>query len=234
MSCEEYEALLGDLIDGTLEPAAAKALEAHLAACERCRGLADDFRAIRATARTLERHVPPAAAWNRIAEAVDADRARGTWFTWRPLAVAATVVIAAAATWWLAARTQAPAARSPAAAVVAYGDAPLQSVEADVEDVENHFQTAIAGLEAITKADGGELDPDTVQVVQANLTVIDRAIGESREALKNEPSDELAQQSLFDAFSSKLALLQDTVALINEMRKGNQEGAARIASGLNP
>ena len=28
-------------------------------------------------------------------------------------------------------------------------------------------------------------------------------------------------------------LLQDTVALINEMRKGNQEGAARIMSGMN-
>ena len=45
-------------------------------------------------------------------------------------------------------------------------------------------------------------------------------------------ANELAQESLFEALRSKLALLQDMVALINEMRKGNQEGAARIVSEL--
>jgi len=43
----------------------------------------------------------------------------------------------------------------------------------------------------------------------------------------------MAQESLFDALRSKLELLQDVVSLINEMRKGNPEGAARIVSGLN-
>ena len=41
-----------------------------------------------------------------------------------------------------------------------------------------------------------------------------------------------AQQSLIEGFKTKIGLLQDTVALINEMRKGNEAGAARIASGL--
>ena len=70
-------------------------------------------------------------------------------------------------------------------------------------------------------------------ILKANLTVLDGAIGESREALKQEPENDVAQQSLFEALSNKVALLQDTIALINEMRKGNQEGAARIVSGLN-
>jgi anti-sigma factor RsiW len=231
MSCEEYEAQLGEYVDGTIDAAAASALGAHLAVCERCRTLADDLRAIRAAARTLERHVPPPAAWTRIAEAVQSDRHRATWIAWRPLAVAATVLVATAATWWtLSQRT--PIA-NPVVPTVAHTAAPLQSVEADVQAAENNFEVAIAGLEAIRKEGGSELDPATAEVVQVNLTVIDRAIGESREALKNEPTNELAQQSLFEAFSSKLALLQDTIALINEMRKGNQEGAARIASGLN-
>ena len=50
---------------------------------------------------------------------------------------------------------------------------------------------------------------------------------------KKEPENDVAQQSLFEALRNKVALLQDTIALINEMRKGNQEGAARIVSGLN-
>jgi hypothetical protein len=37
---------------------------------------------------------------------------------------------------------------------------------------------------------------------------------------------------LIENFKTKIALLQDTVALINEMRKGNEAGAARIVSGL--
>ena len=69
--------------------------------------------------------------------------------------------------------------------------------------------------------------------MQANLRVIDDAIGDSRAALKTDPSSDLAQDSLFEALRSKVTLLQDTIALINEMRKGNQEGAARIVSGLN-
>ena len=44
--------------------------------------------------------------------------------------------------------------------------------------------------------------------------------------------DNFAQQSLFEALQSKLTLLKDMVALINEMRKGNQQEAARIVSGM--
>jgi hypothetical protein len=62
--------------------------------------------------------------------------------------------------------------------------------------------------------------------------VIDQAINESRAALKVQPNNEPAQQSLLESFKTKIALLQDTVALINEMRKGNDAGAARIVSGL--
>jgi hypothetical protein len=98
---------------------------------------------------------------------------------------------------------------------------------------EQQYAEAIAGLEELAAADRDALDGDTADVLQASLTVIDDAIGESRAALETEPESELAQASLFDALRMKVALLQDTVALINEMRKGNQEGAARIVTELN-
>ena len=78
------------------------------------------------------------------------------------------------------------------------------------------------------------LDQETADILQANLTVIDGAIGESRAALQANPSSTLAQESLFSALQSKVSLLQNTIALINEMRKGNEAGAARIVSGMNP
>jgi len=74
--------------------------------------------------------------------------------------------------------------------------------------------------------------PQTAATLQKNLAVIDQAIGESRAALRVQPTSEPAQQSLIENFKTKIAFLQDTVALINEMRKGNDTGAARIVSGL--
>ncbi|PYR57318.1 MAG: hypothetical protein DMF91_19745 [Acidobacteria bacterium] len=62
--------------------------------------------------------------------------------------------------------------------------------------------------------------------------MVDQAINECRDALKAEPNSEPAQESLLESFKTKIALLEDTVALINEMRKGNDAGAARIVSGL--
>jgi hypothetical protein len=101
-----------------------------------------------------------------------------------------------------------------------------------VQLAEQHYSAAIGDLEKVTQTESGSLDPETAKVVQANLEVIDQAIGQSREALKSQPANPVAQESLFDALRSKVQLLQDTVALINEMRKGNQEGAARIMSGM--
>ena len=90
----------------------------------------------------------------------------------------------------------------------------------------------IAHLEGIVTADEDVLPDETKAVYQVTGGVIDDAIGESRAVLQTQPSNELAQERLFEALRSKLALLQDMVALINEMRKGNQEGAARIVSEL--
>src|SRR4029453_6572471 len=89
------------------------------------------------------------------------------------------------------------------------------SVKAEFELAEAQYTNAIAGLESITKSEQSALDMDTADVLQANLTVIDGAITESRAALQTEPDNPTAQDSLFDALRSKLELLQDLVALLN-------------------
>jgi hypothetical protein len=104
---------------------------------------------------------------------------------------------------------------------------------AEYRQAEQDLTSTIEGLERLAADNPPALDMETADVLKANLTVLDGAIGESRAALQKEPENDVAQQSLFDALRNKVALLQDTIALINEMRKGNQEGAARIVSGLN-
>ena len=84
-----------------------------------------------------------------------------------------------------------------------------------------------------TAADGNCLNCVAAAKLASSMGVIDKAITESRAALVAQPASRVAQQSLFDAFRRKVALLQDTIALMNELRKGDQAGAARDASGLN-
>ncbi|MGE0444665.1 MAG: anti-sigma factor [Vicinamibacterales bacterium] len=242
MNCP-HRSQIDDFIDGALPPADARAFEAHLASCGECGPVVADLRAITATARVLERHAPPPAAWSRIERELGAARgaapasrtALSLAANWRSLAAAAALVIIAGGISWLGVRLVSVAPTEQAAPAAAAADPALvQSVETQLRLAEEHYANAIAGLDAIAQAEDTALDQDTADVLQANLTVIDAAIGESRAALQANPSSALAQQSLFSALQSKVSLLQNTIALINEMRKGNEAGAARIVSGMNP
>lgn len=161
-----------------------------------------------------------------------------------PLLGAAVVILAVLAGYLAISRGPAPSTPATNATATTPGksqgettrvaDADLvQSVDAELKQAEQHYEKAIAGLEQITKAGQGNLDPQVAETLQRNLVVIDQAIRESKQALQSQPTSELAQESLFEAFRRKVALLQDTVALINEMRKGNQDGAAKIMGNLN-
>ena len=74
------------------------------------------------------------------------------------------------------------------------------------------------------------LDPAVMATVRENLEIIDQAIDDSRQALRTDPQSQMAQESLFDAFRRKVALLQDTIALMNELRRG---APAQTALGMN-
>jgi hypothetical protein len=105
-------------------------------------------------------------------------------------------------------------------------------VEADLRAAEQHYERAIAGLEKIASADERTLDPQVAATLKKNLEIIDGAIAESRLALRSEPQSAPARESLFEALRRKMSLLQDTIALMNEMRKGNQAGTSQILESL--
>ena len=97
-----------------------------------------------------------------------------------------------------------------------------EAIEAELRLAEEHYQKAISGLERIASDENAAFDASTSATLQKNLAVINQAIDESRAAVRSEPASQQAQHSLIENFKTKLALLQDTVALIK---------AARIASG---
>jgi anti-sigma factor RsiW len=244
MNCTEYRDVIAEFVDGSLDPARQRALERHVEGCEACRALVADLKTIQAAAFTLDRVELPPHLWPAIRARV-ADQPRRS--SGRLLALPQTrtalgIWIAAAAALLLATTVGIyPLLRSAAShtAQSAAGSEPqsasdmVASVQSELAAAEAHYDKAIQGLEQIAKSESGALDPQVAAVLQKNLQVIDQAIGESRAALDAQPASADAQESLFDAMRSKVALLQQTVELINEMRKGNQAEAGRLIRGLN-
>jgi anti-sigma factor RsiW len=242
-ACGRFAGLIHDRADGTLDAEAQDELDRHLAACDVCRALAADIEAMRRTGAELPDFTPRAEVWASLSQRLAGEiaaRPRPFWTGARvALAMAATLVVAVTASVWLL-RSPAPAPQPAGAPAGAPPAGVIQSTEGLVKDVDEHLRIAdehyvkaIAGLEQVVKSGEGTLDPALAATLQKNLGVIDQAISESREAIKTQPNSQLAQTSLFEALRQKVALLEDTVALINVMRKGDQAGAAKILGGLS-
>ena len=254
------ETAIHDYVDNALAPRERADVERHVEGCAECRRLVDDLREIRKAFAGLKDDLrePPVRAWGRLERAIRLERDHGarrlqpsdtaaegsarrklsrSTVSW--LAAAAVLVLATVVgLQFRPGRRAAPGGASTSAPVSAGGSVSsgeaAQTVEAELRAAEEHYTKAITGLEQITRTEQGTLDPGTAATLQKNLAVIDQAISESRAALQTQPASEPAQESLVENFKAKIGLLQDTVALINEMRKGNEAGAARIVSGLKP
>ena len=228
------ELTLSEYVDRTLGRDGHAQVARHLETCETCRMLVDDLREITRAAAALEPAIPPGRVWSRIEKEIRSDRAsvtnpgrrpvRAVSASWTWLAAAAVLVLAV----FIGVRFAPQRLPDQAAAVDA---AAAEAVEAELKLAEEHYQKAISGLEQIASAENSPLDEKTAATLQKNLAVINQAIDESRAAVRDEPASQQAQYSLIENFKTKLALLQDTVALINHLRTGNDAAAARIVSG---
>jgi hypothetical protein len=205
-------------------------VERHLQQCESCASTSGDITRVLALADG--ENVPARddryglEVWQRIRHELPVQEsswpARGLarWWTWMPAtgpwaaAIAAAVMVALiVAAGVVRLRRPALATSDRPAATVDARDLAL-SVESELQEAEQHYQRAIAGLEAITQAEQGRLDPTSAATLAHNLAVIDQAIAESRAAMKAQPDSALAQQSLLDGLQSKVGLLQAAVELI--------------------
>jgi anti-sigma factor RsiW len=252
-----YHESIQELVDGTIGTIRRAELERHVGECAECRALLADMQAIRDTAASMDPIAPPDGVWLQIAGRLRQEGRVSLPPTRRPgsprahialLAIAASLLVAVGAgIVLLLPQYRSNNASTPAAAVTtsvapasnADAAVDVESVEAEFRLAEQHYQNAIAKLEQAARLDQNAepdrqvLDPQTAAMLQKNLQVIDQAIAESRSALRTEPLSAPARDSLFEALRRKVALLQDTIALMNEMRKGNAAGAAQIVEGAN-
>lgn len=258
MHCDDYAPLIGELMDGSAGPDTAAAARAHLDTCPACRALAEDVTRLRAAARTLEAPPLPAHLWPRIADALQREEGatrhghagpaavrafedgarkrqwnvRSAALSWLPAAAALLLVTGGLS--WVGTRL-APGAGP--AAVADWVDGLDGEDAADAEGVEElqlaeaAFADAIAGLEAAARAEAPTLEPAAAGDWLDDVADLDAAIDESREATRMDPNSLQAREHLLDALRTKMVLLQDTMALMDD---GRPDGAGNLTPGASP
>ena len=220
---DEITALLDDFAGGELGEAERRRVQRHLDGCAACREEVDALRALLDEARFLPREVaPPRDLWASIAPRLEPRAAepaviplasRRRWQPPRWMLAAAAAVVLVVSTSLITARVvrqgQAPtlapvAAAAPEAAPTAF--VAFQPAEAE-------YQRAIGALTAVLAEKRGELAPETVEVLETNLRIIDEAIRQSREALAKDPNSAALAEMLSTVYETKIETLQRAVQL---------------------
>lgn len=221
LTCERVPDVLDEYLAGHLAAATSAAFDAHLAGCRACQALVADVRAIRSVARTLGPIEPPAHVWRHVRARVSAEAPPRTslldrlgFSGFQPLAAAAALALVVSGLSWIGVRlTDTPPAPSNAAS----------GVLPEFELAEAEYTDAIARLEEAADAAGPRLDALTSETLRSGIDDIDIAIDDARDALAREPGDALSQEHLLDALGSKVALLQDTVAMLGDLEPATEE-----------
>ncbi len=220
---------LSEALDGTLPPAQAEALEDHLASCAACHRVRTELEEVRRRARALEPVEPPRDLWLEIAPRLDAAtlgdkvipmhghglpeppverrRLRLSF----PQAAAAAVVLAMGGAL---AGSLVPGTGTADLPVATTSDPGTNAMLASSDAVTPALFEELHRLEASFRADLSRLEPETRDVIVANLETIDRAIRESVRALQSDPGSRYLQGHLGDALQRKVGYLQQVTRLL--------------------
>jgi anti-sigma factor RsiW len=219
---------LSEYLDGGLDAAERAAVERHLDRCVECAGIVAELRAVVTEAAVLP-EVPPARdLWPGIRARL-APRAPGRslstgertpgasvislWSRRRltitvPQLVAAglaVAVLSAGGVWAALSGTRAPGGPATSlAAAPATGPAValLAAYEPAMSDLETEYERR-----------RGELDLETIQVVERNLAIIDAAIREASHALAADPASGFLHTRLADAMRMRMGLLRQASSI---------------------
>jgi anti-sigma factor RsiW len=232
---------LSDYLDDELPPEEHAEVAAHLAQCVECSRAFAELKRIVATASGLAPVPPHTDLWKgvvtRIAVTPQQRPTRSFSFTLPQLAAASLLLamlsggaVAYVMGTFGRSNVQAGVPNATLApettntdrsnSVPAQPDSHIPDATAFNADVvpavgyaDAQFDAAVADLERALEAGRNRLDPETIAVVEDNLSIIDRAIAEARRALAADPANGYLSGHLREARRRKLDLLRRAAAL---------------------
>jgi anti-sigma factor RsiW len=222
MNCREVRALLDGLVDGDLSEEHRREVERHLERCVECRTSEAGLRALLARVGALPRSLAPARdPWPGIVsrimagEVIEHDFAGEgrRWYLLGAAAVAAAALIVAVSvvTAVLVCRERASrVALTPERPGAAAG---VTSASLDLAQAQATYTAARQQLLAAFEARKDSLSPQTLAVVEENLRIIDKAVGEMQAALARDPGNRELPMLLVTAYQQGIDLLQRVTQL---------------------
>jgi hypothetical protein len=229
MNCEKCQESLSEFLDGTLGHSEHAAVGAHLAACAPCAAAREDFHAIIAVAREARGQLfaptDERALWLRVREEVEAESrpvraaraaaGAGFWSRLKGLrwefslpqlaAGAAALVVAVASVTALGVRyTSAPARPERSASV--------RRVVSDDFYPRTYLESHAASLrywEQRVEARKASWNPRMRASFDRSVYFLDQSVNDSLNDLRQNPHDEVAEETLNAALRDKIELLRE-------------------------
>ncbi|MGQ9801403.1 MAG: anti-sigma factor family protein [Candidatus Saccharicenans sp.] len=223
MRCHQAQRLINELLDGELREKDRSQLQAHLDSCRDCRELYEDLKAIKDTVVPADEMEPSKEVWEKLksrlqaevipqleerTEAVKQERSLGKRTRWFQLpspvfryGLVSLVFLALMAGAFFLGRhyRQAP---QPGVQVAAENPA-LQKIK----EAEFYYRQAIQSLTQAVEESGKGLPPEMVEILQVNLSLLDRTIELCQQAVNEQPDNLQAREYLLSAYNSKASFL---------------------------
>lgn len=208
MTCDEFDIVLPDLLEETLDAGSRAAAEAHLATCARCSSLLNDLKELQGEAARLPTLSPSHDLWNGISARIETPAiqlhgrrtAPAWWQQPRWLAVAASVLVTlTAGTTWLVSQRVLAGGAMPAS---------VSMVPAPSEQVAAAYSADIARLASLVSTHPPAVDSATARVLASSMRSIDSAIARVRTALDAAPANAMLARQLAHAYDMKLNTLR--------------------------
>jgi tetratricopeptide (TPR) repeat protein len=229
MRCSKAQKLISEYIDHSLDPRKSLLLERHLKACSDCRELLEDFERIVGEAEELKTPSPSAEVWQKIKAGLSAikqeapspqpqekqKRERFNVFV-RPFqlryAWAAALVLVVIAVGVIFGLRQWRGKAIP-------GPGDLRYTFAKLEEAQGHYQKAIKALNEAIFSQKASLDPETAEVFQKNLEVIDASIKACQQVVSRDPNNIEARIYLLAVYGQKVNFLDEMYETKKSFRK---------------
>ncbi|MBC7349658.1 MAG: zf-HC2 domain-containing protein [Candidatus Aminicenantes bacterium] len=223
MRCHEAQRLINELLDGELREQDQSQLQAHLDSCRDCRELYEDLKAIKDIVVPAGEMEPSKEVWEKLKSrlqvevipqlqsgrnAVEAEKSlekKASWFQLpSPVfkyGLASLVFLALMAGAFFLGRQY---RQEPKPGVlVAFENPALQKIQ----EAEFYYRQAIQSLTQAVEESGNGLPPEMVEILQANLSLLDRTIELCQQAVNEQPDNLQAREYLLSAYNSKASFL---------------------------
>ncbi|HKS40868.1 MAG TPA: zf-HC2 domain-containing protein [Blastocatellia bacterium] len=221
MICKECQEFISDYIDGLLELGEQVKIERHLADCEPCRAVRDDLLQIVHFSHQLPEHAPSGALWARIQSDIAEERPAG--------------FVARAGAWWAQLKTrnfnlsipQMVASAAALAIIISVGVlitgrnvAHDQNTVASVTEVNAHnlqrlsnpdiqqLEQDVSRLSETIEQRKSTWNPELRAAFDRNMYYVNQSLAECRHQLNDNPSDDVSQELMLNAYREKVRLLE--------------------------